>query len=747
MKKFYIIMLTAAAAVALVSCTKEQPAPEESLTPAMKTITITTDVRTKTTLDAGHDNLVWSSGDKISVFNNVNNTNASLTYAPSGYMTVEVPVGTTEVYGHYPYYSSNTSGPSSVSIYISKNQTQTNPGELAGYYYPMVAKGTVTGDNKANMIFYPVASALAINLYHTGLAETETVSKVVVTPTANSNFIGGQDTDITGAGVTYASTSTSAGPITVTLTNALTLGNTKPSNSQTFAGQIYACLAKQSYTAVNFEITTSKGTYSITSNLTAMDCVNNDFVPVNIDLNVATFTPKLLEPSAVDGWYRVEDASWLAAGDRVAIVANGYNYAMAPTQQANYRDRIAITKGTDGDYTTLSSYAGIQEFILETGTVAGSFGFWCDNGATANQYLYASSSSANELKSRDELDEDDNASFTIISAGSGAMTVTAKGTNTRNLLKYNDTNTRFACYGSGQNDVAIYKRYGGSTPTCVAPTIDQEGSTITLSTTTPGAKIHYTTDGSTPTGGSTVYSAPFVIAANTTVKAIAIRSHYNNSVVTSEDLVPAAAKCATPVITPHGSWFEISCATEGATIYYEISTTDMASVATPTSGSTSYSTDVATTATTYVKAIAVKDTYTDSDVATATVTYTAPKSYSFTIQTSDFNTTSYAANNNEKHTTATASDSSTIEVYWTSNQVMQSSSVMQWQRNAGYIYNSTNLGTITAVTINSTAGTFTTNYGDTVQPTSSTTPGGHFFKITVGNATGKTNSIVVTFTK
>ena len=53
--------------------------------------------------------------------------------------------------------------------------------------------------------------------------------------------------------------------------------------------------------------------------------------------------------------------------------------------------------------------------------------------------------------------------------------------------------------------------------------------------------------------------------------------------------------------------------------------------------------------------------------------------YSFTINTSDFNTTSYAANNNEKTSTATCTTdgSKTMSVKWTSYQVMKSSGNMQ----------------------------------------------------------------------
>ena len=107
-----------------------------------------------------------------------------------------------------------------------------------------------------------------------------------------------------------------------------------------------------------------------------------------------------------------------------------------------------------------------------------------------------------------------------------------------------------------------------------------------------------------------------------------------------------------------------------------------------------------------------------------------------TIETSDFNTTSYAANNGS-HTTGSIS--------WVSNQIMQQSSVMQWQKNTAYIYNTTDLGTIKSVVINSTAGSFTTYYGTSENPDSNTTVGGGFFKVVVGNATGKTTNIVVTY--
>ena len=45
-----------------------------------------------------------------------------------------------------------------------------------------------------------------------------------------------------------------------------------------------------------------------------------------------------------------------------------------------------------------------------------------------------------------------------------------------------------------------------------------------------GAEIRYTTDGSTPTTSSTLYSAAFTLTDTTTVKAIAIKDNVKSEV-------------------------------------------------------------------------------------------------------------------------------------------------------------------------------------------------------------------------
>lgn len=59
------------------------------------------------------------------------------------------------------------------------------------------------------------------------------------------------------------------------------------------------------------------------------------------------------------------------------------------------------------------------------------------------------------------------------------------------------------------------------------------GTTITLATTTPGAKIYYTTDGSTPDTTSDVYTEPLAVTAAVTIKAVAVKEGMDGSSVLS----------------------------------------------------------------------------------------------------------------------------------------------------------------------------------------------------------------------
>jgi beta-glucanase (GH16 family) len=73
----------------------------------------------------------------------------------------------------------------------------------------------------------------------------------------------------------------------------------------------------------------------------------------------------------------------------------------------------------------------------------------------------------------------------------------------------------------------------------IQTTAQQNGAvTVALSSATTGAAIYYTTDGTTPTVRSQPYLAPFLVASNITVKAIAAATGFDPSTVASQAFSP-----------------------------------------------------------------------------------------------------------------------------------------------------------------------------------------------------------------
>jgi len=76
---------------------------------------------------------------------------------------------------------------------------------------------------------------------------------------------------------------------------------------------------------------------------------------------------------------------------------------------------------------------------------------------------------------------------------------------------------------------------------------------VSLATTTAGAVIRYTTDGTTPTTASTLFSGAIPISVTTTVKAIAVKEGMNSSGVLEALYTIAAAPVITTTSLPNGN--------------------------------------------------------------------------------------------------------------------------------------------------------------------------------------------------
>ena len=143
---------------------------------------------------------------------------------------------------------------------------------------------------------------------------------------------------------------------------------------------------------------------------------------------------------------------------------------------------------------------------------------------------------------------------------------------------------------------------------------------MTIRSATPGASLYYTTDGTTPTTSSTLYSSPITVAKSQTIKAIATATNFTNSSVGSAAYVITAA---TPTFSPAGGTYAstqtvtIASTTPASRIYYTTNGT------TPTTASTRYTRPITVATSQTVKAIATATNFPNSSVASATYTIKA----------------------------------------------------------------------------------------------------------------------------
>jgi hypothetical protein len=199
-----------------------------------------------------------------------------------------------------------------------------------------------------------------------------------------------------------------------------------------------------------------------------------------------------------------------------------------------------------------------------------------------------------------------------------------------------DTNGNLWLFsGNGLNDTWVYRPSAASLPPAITPVFSllagnyQSPQTLTISNGMANASIFYTTDGTTPTSNSTLYTGPITVPATETVQAFATGPGYPTSAVASATYIFQAD---TPTFSsPAGTYnstfsLAIFDGTTNAFIYY---TTDGS---TPTSASTRYIDNFPFTVSTSetVKAIAVANGY-SSPVASVSYIIDLPGSPGITL--------------------------------------------------------------------------------------------------------------------
>lgn len=143
---------------------------------------------------------------------------------------------------------------------------------------------------------------------------------------------------------------------------------------------------------------------------------------------------------------------------------------------------------------------------------------------------------------------------------------------------------------------------------CGVPTFKRTGNRLELSTTTQGADIYYTTDGTEPTIESAKYEKVIDIQHNAVIKAItAMDGHITSK---SATFIIDDIQAAIPEMSIVDDKLVITCSTPGAVIHYEIGEDKE-----PTEASPIYTEPIEVTEDMTVKAIAFAKDYNTSEIA------------------------------------------------------------------------------------------------------------------------------------
>lgn len=147
-------------------------------------------------------------------------------------------------------------------------------------------------------------------------------------------------------------------------------------------------------------------------------------------------------------WTLVTDVSQLSVDSKIIIAAANANKALSTLQNPKNRASVDIIKSSNKD--TLMVNRNVQIITLEPGAKERTWAFSVGDMG----YLYASSSSENQMKTQSHIDA--NASWVIILSDSGIATIQAMGSNTHCFMKYNSGFRTFACFAEKEANIILY---------------------------------------------------------------------------------------------------------------------------------------------------------------------------------------------------------------------------------------------------------------------------------------------------
>ena len=331
------------------------------------------------------------------------------------------------------------------------------------------------------------------------------------------------------------------------------------------------------------------------------------FNPEADEMEVAAL-PKDVTKYGTDGYFTIDNDGGKAV---ISLISD----------KGSRKDAPAGTHGTQEDYLIRYSFGEAT-----TRDSKQAIRFTTEHEAKVYIGAYVSKTDAEAGQKKLYLDTDDNATAPCVNASTEYTFDVEAGEH----VIYAKEGTVYILYVVVEERIPV-------TPTPPADTVADpvasresgdvvKNTAITLTCATDGAKIYYTLDGTVPTAESTEYTEAINLGSEektVTLKAVAIKDgksstvvEYTYNITGDAENPPQDVTVSDPVAAPaagavaKGTKISLTSATEDAKIYY---TTDGT---VPTKNSTLYEKAIVIEKDTTIKAIAVKEGFTDSAVAT-----------------------------------------------------------------------------------------------------------------------------------
>jgi hypothetical protein len=379
----------------------------------------------------------------------------------------------------------------------------------------------------------------------------------------------------------------------------------------------------------NFPVTS--GAYQTTNNGSANSTYNafvTELNPTGAALLYSTFIGGSGFPFGSTNYYRGDDAMGLAidASDNLYITGIAYSADYPVTKGPFQSTNRAIGNSGSNVFISKLSLAGqIPAAIATTTTLTSSASPVAAGTSVTFTAAVVASSGTTVPTGNVVFAVDGSAAATVaLASGSASYSTSTLAVGSHTVTANYEGSAAFSSSSASATQTVNAAEQPATAP-AFSPAVGTYNSaqSVTLSDATTGAAIYYTTNGTTPTTSSTLYTGAIAVSASETIEAIAVAGGYTNSVVASGAyaITPTAAAPTFPVAIgtyTSAQSVTIAEATSGASVYYTTDTT------TPTTSSAKYTAAIQLATSTTVKAIAVASGYNNSPVAAATYNITPP---------------------------------------------------------------------------------------------------------------------------